>query len=326
MSKLIDIRLRLSNSRDLIKYISENKHIESIYEFKHVLEFIIQIYSKSDVSRFKDYSFRLKKCASTVLYSPERHRLYSDFCRVPWCPMCQWRRSMKWRAKFFELLPSLLDQYPSSRFLFLTLTVPNCPVEDLSIKISDMNKAWQRFIQRKTFRHVLGWVRTLEITREGTKQGFSDRVGYAHPHFHVLLMVSSSYFSGKNYITQKDWQEAWSSSMRNSCIKSVHIKAIKEDDREQLMKQICETLKYSVKVSDMLGDDAWYLEMCQQTYKKRLIASGGVIKGFLASGTDEDDLIDSSPVSVDSRAIYRYGEYHDSIFPYYRRDEDDENH
>jgi plasmid rolling circle replication initiator protein Rep len=226
---------------------------------------------------------------------------------------------MKWRAKFFELLPSLLQEYPNARFLFLKLTVPNCPVEDLSIKISDMNKAWQRLIKRKEFKNVLGWVRTLEITKEGVKEGFSDRKHYAHPHFHCLLMVSSTYFGGRSYVPQEKWQAAWSESMRDSSISSVHIKAVKADSHDALMKQICETLKYSVKVGNVLGDDDWFLTMAEQTYRKRLIASGGVIKGFLGSSVDEDDLIDSSPVSVHSGAVYVYGHHEDFCVPYYKK-------
>ena len=68
-----------------------------------------------------------------------------------------------------------------------------------------MNKAWQRLIQRKLF-PAIGWLRSTEVTR--------GKDGSAHPHFHCLLLVSSSYFSGKGYLKQNDWVEMWRSSLR----------------------------------------------------------------------------------------------------------------
>lgn len=110
------------------------------------------------------------------------------FCRVRYCPICQWRRSLLWRAKFYQALPGIIAQHPTARFLFLTLTVENCRVEDLRETLQRMNQAWRRFVLRKEFSSVIGWVRTTEVTRE------KERSGYAHPHFHVLLMVPSWYF------------------------------------------------------------------------------------------------------------------------------------
>lgn len=83
--------------------------------------------------------------------------LKAHFCRVRYCPICQWRRSLLWRAKFYQALPGILAQHPTARFLFLTLTVENCPVENLRETLQHMGKAWGRFIKRKEFSSVIGW-------------------------------------------------------------------------------------------------------------------------------------------------------------------------
>ncbi|WP_164045311.1 protein rep, partial [Serratia marcescens] len=44
------------------------------------------------------------------------------FCRVRHCPICQWRRSMMWQARFYQSLPKIVAEYPGARWLFLTLT------------------------------------------------------------------------------------------------------------------------------------------------------------------------------------------------------------
>ncbi|MDK7012116.1 protein rep, partial [Escherichia coli] len=89
-----------------------------------------------------------------------------------------------WQARFYQSLPKIVAEYPDARWLFLTLTVRNCPITELGDTLTVMNAAFQRLKDRKEFRGVLGWVRTTEVTR--------GKDGSAHPHFHTLLMVSPS--------------------------------------------------------------------------------------------------------------------------------------
>ena len=72
-----------------------------------------------------------------------------------------------------------------------------------------MNKSWHRLVKRKEFMAgVEGWIRTTEITRPKDpkdKNKKNKRIcpvtgnTHAHPHFHVLLMVKSSYFT-RHYV------------------------------------------------------------------------------------------------------------------------------
>ena len=71
-----------------------------------------------------------------------------------------------------------------------------------------------------------------------------------------------SYFT-INYIKQGDWVEMWAKALRADYLPSVNVKAVKatldEKGRKQLDKAL-ETLKYSVKPSDLAleGDKgAW---------------------------------------------------------------------
>ncbi|HFF6205690.1 TPA: protein rep, partial [Stenotrophomonas maltophilia] len=201
----------------------------------------------------------------------------AKFCRVRFCPVCQWRRSLMWQARFHKSLPDVLATVPDAQFLFLTLTVKNCAIEDLRATLSAMGKAWNRFTQRKHFERIEGWIRTVEVTRGAD--------GSAHPHFHALLLVKPSYFK-KHYVPQADWRDAWQAAMRLDYEPQVHItkvrtkKAHREragDDAAALRAAAAETLKYSVKPSDMLADRDWFLELVRQTFRTRAIASGGVL-------------------------------------------------
>ena len=123
----------------------------------------------------------------------------------------------------------------------------------------------------------------------------------AHPHFHALLLVKPSYFKGQGYIKQADWVEMWAKALRADYLPSVNVKAVKatldEKGRKQLDKAICETLKYSVKPSDLALErdkGAWLHEMTKQVHKMRFIATGGVLKGILKP---EDEITTEEMIS-----------------------------
>ncbi|MTF99161.1 replication protein, partial [Klebsiella pneumoniae] len=106
-----------------------------------------------------------------------------------------------WQARFYQSLPRIVADYPDSRWMFLTLTVRNCAIEELGETLSRMNTAFQRLKDRKEFRPVQGWIRTTEVTRG------SD--GSAHPHFHTLMMVPPGLLNGKRYARHERWVALW---------------------------------------------------------------------------------------------------------------------
>lgn len=208
------------------------------------------------------------------------------FCRVRHCPVCQWRRSLMWKAKAFKILPKIVERYPKHRWLFLTLTVRNCAIEDLRETLKWMNKAWQRMSQLKKF-SAEGWIRSTEVTRG------KDRS--AHPHFHCLLLVPSSYF-GRGYLKHKDWVKMWAGSLRVDYKVVLDIRPVKKG--EQPMQLVPELLKYCVKESDLVGDREWFLELTKQMHKMRCVVTGGVLKGYLKDLDNEPiDLIGDDGIS-----------------------------
>lgn len=192
-----------------------------------------------------------------------------------------------WQARFFQALPDLVEAHKEARWLFLTLTVRNCPVEALRPVLRDMNTAWGRLVKRPEFQQVQGWIRTTEVTR--------GRDGSAHPHFHALLMVPPSYFQGKYYVKQARWVELWRDTARLNYAPSVDVRTVKArpgeadgDVSQALRRAAAETLKYAVKPSDMTADPAWFLELTRQVHKLRFIATGGLLKDVLKEGQESD--------------------------------------
>lgn len=219
------------------------------------------------------------------------------FCKVRNCPTCAWRRSLRNTARFFSKLPELQAKFPSHRWLFLTLTIPNCYPDQLREYLNRMNKAWQRLIQRKDWPSS-GWVRATEVTRGDD--------GSAHPHFHVLLMVPASYFSGRNYVTQDEWLNRWRDAMRDNSITQVDIRAVKpKREGQTIQAAIVETLKYATKVEDGLNHPDWLFIITAQLHKLRFLASGGELKGILKEEMNDkemisgDDQITETPLEAD---------------------------
>ena len=51
---------------------------------------------------------------------------------------------------------------------------------------------------------------------------------------------------------------------------------------------IAETLKYSVKESDMTANNYWFLEYTKQTFKTRAVSAGGVLREIIKEVSDKE--------------------------------------
>lgn len=246
------------------------------------------LYTGSEFHRLSD---RIHFCSEFLQFGlggegdrPKLKLRAARFCRVRHCPVCQWRRSLMWKAKAYKVLPMIVETYPKHRWLFLTLTQKNVPILELKETLSQMNRAFQRLSQLKAF-PAIGWLRSTEVTR--------GRDGSAHPHFHCLLMVPSSYFSGRDYLKQSDWVRMWRKSLRLDYNPVLDVQAVKQGD--QPMQLVPELLKYCTKESDLVEDREWFLELTRQMHKMKCVTTGGVLKDYLKELEEEpEDLIGES--------------------------------
>ena len=266
-------------------------------------------------TEFDKYATRMDFCSQLLDFrlvsQGSEYRLKLDsarFCRIRYCPVCQWRRSLMWKARAFKVLPMLVEVYPKYRWLFLTLTVRNCAITKLRDTLQWMNQSWQRMVQRKKF-PAIGWLRSTEVTR--------GKDGLAHPHFHCLLLVKPVYFNGKTYMNQKDWIEFWKSCLRIDYNPVLDVRSIRSG--KQPTELITEVLKYCVKESDLVADCDWFIELTKQMYKMRTVATGGVLKKYLKQLEQElEDLIgkdeNKTEDEVDEGHLYFGWKYNDKKY------------
>ena len=199
-------------------------------------------------------ALRVKQCSSYLGYSeckvnPNHHKQLVDanFCRDRMCSQCQWRKSMRQFGVAVKVGHELLrrdkkEGRPESEFIFLTLTVPNVPLDKLSDTIDKLFDGWKLLRQRKEVRKItLGYHRALEITYNATQDNF-------HPHIHAAIVVSPTYFAGHTYIKRDRWLEMWRESMRMPEITQVDVRKIRgKKGQDKIISGFAEACKYSLK-------------------------------------------------------------------------------
>lgn len=248
----------------------------------------VESFYRGGGKEFERYQQRIHFCSELLEFglAPQNDETLklklrsARFCRLRHCPVCQWRRSLMWKAKAYKVLPKIVEKYPSHRWLFVTLTQKNVPITELKETLKQMNRGFQRLVQLKAW-PAEGWLRSTEVTK--------GRDGNAHPHFHCLLLVPRSYF-GKKYIKQAEWVDMWRRCMRLDYNPVLDVQAVKHGDSPSSL--VPELLKYCTKESDLVADKEWFLELNRQMHKMRAIATGGVLKDYLRELEEEpEDLI-----------------------------------
>lgn len=229
-------------------------------------------------TEFERYAERIHYCSEFLDFRlvPDRDSSYrlklaaARFCHARQCIICCWRKSLATRARAYKALPQVIADYPTARYLFLTLTVKNCAVTELRDTLKWMNQSFSRMTKLKDWQ-ALGYLRTTEVTRG--RDGKS-----AHPHFHCLLMVKASYF-GRNYISQAEWVSIWKKALRVDYNPILDVQALKTES--SLVGLLCEVIKYQCKPNDIvLSDREWFLELTRQLHRTKAVAFGGILKEY----------------------------------------------
>lgn len=290
----VDIPLASVSKRDLVwdTHRNDTDDVSAIYA--------------TDVEFIK-YHERMKACSTYLEFNinSEKGLLLrrSFFCHVRNCPVCQWRKSLYWKAMMYKTYDKIKGEYGSHRWLFLTLTLENCHISQLRETIKHMSQSFKRLTKRKEFRSVVGYVRSTEVTRDKKRP-----LTHAHPHFHCMLLVEPSYF-GKNYVTHMQWVSAWALALKVDYLPDVDIRAVKsKSDDDNLRTIVAETLKYACKPDDMLFDASpvkskplfddrhfWFLEYTRQVHKLRFVDTGGILKNALKA---EKDITDADMIAL----------------------------
>ena len=272
---------------------------------------------KTDNKYWLARSERMFDCGSTLQYAinnaGERRLYRANFCRDRMCPACQKRRSLVVFHQVRNVCSSIAKDYPTYKYILLTLTVPNVSIEDLPSMISDMTKAWKRLTLRKEFTTATkGWFRTLEVTYSRKRDDY-------HPHYHVLVCVPSGYFT-KGYIKQSRWLELWQEAMRDPYITQVDVRKVKPNPKkvgvDAITSAAAEVGKYATKPSDYISkipskeryiaSEKIVRELAEGLSGRKLVAFGGIMLAY-------SKLLKLQDIDSDSIDLVNVGEDSDHI-------------
>jgi len=179
---------------------------------------------------FKQEAGLVNGCGTRISFSIQEHQQTKDtrrrlkeanFCKFRFCATCNWRRNLNINRELLQAFEAV-EATRSVSYLFLTLTIKNCKTSDLKATVKLMNEAFKRMSKTKAYKDtILGHFKALEIVGDKT------RAGEVHPHFHIILIVSSSYFNGSYYLSQAKWINMWQKALRVDYPPIVDVRRIK---------------------------------------------------------------------------------------------------
>ena len=270
------------------------------YKTKKIKNQVLQKIIRNKVS--KEMFQRIEYCGSFLEFHSDisgevKKLVKANNCENRFCPICAYKKARKEALKLSVLIKSLEKGY---KFLFLTLTAPNVTSDNLEDEIKLYNESFKRLTKLKPFMSAaVGYVRKLEVT-------FNHDLETYHPHFHVLLAVKNSYFSGAYYIKRDEWLEMWKSAKRDNTITQVDVRKL---DLSLDDKGILEIAKYSAKDSDYLKSQDIFDVIYKALKGKRLITYNGVFKESVREFKkgNLDGYIETDMTEYIYRILYQWG-------------------
>lgn len=204
-----------------------------------------------------------------------KNQLGGFHCRGKYCPICQGQKKKKVFAQSLESMPVILIRNKESKWYNLTLTVRNCLPELLGETLDMMQKGFSKFMKMKGVKkHLLGYVRVTEIDEDWNK--------CAHPHFHVLLHVNSSFqFNGT---TDKDFlQGLWKDAIKADYDPAIDCELIVEDIRPY-KETLAGALAYAFKPAPQPFSKDFLVALIEQTDGRNKYSCSGSLRGLINLG------------------------------------------
>lgn len=261
---------------------------------------------------------RVINCAGYLIYNysitTKKTNLKQVYlCKNRFCPVCQSRIARRQGFEANQVLSTYAKQNPGTRYLMMTLTIKNCPYNQLGSRLDLLNKAFYKFRRRRIYTdNFTGAIKVIEITTNRTNKEF-------HPHLHIILSTKEAYFSKSNssYITSTDLSSAWAEIINQEMavvdIRAIYNKTksgdkvVVDSSQANYSDAVKEVTKYVTKSEDYLiytespggklkinpdETDEILSHLYKHTFKRRLISYigdlGRVKKQLFGDKSDEE--------------------------------------
>jgi len=222
-----------------------------------------------------DLAARLAKCGQDLILvctGCTKTRTAKTRCDLKWCPSCQHALAARTADRYARIMGAI--QWP----LRVTLTAQNYGYDEPN-GIRQLRRAWGKLRRLRWFRaKVVGGVTAFEVTDTGK--------GY-HFHAHALFdcrWLSVTVTPPKVGATKEEWRkkakaaatevgQQWSLCCGRPA--SVQVRRVWTADKGDIGPALAETLKYSVKGSDLVECDHAIGPLIDELDATRMITSFG---------------------------------------------------
>lgn len=269
-----DKKEKKSKDKKIKKVSKIEEHLKKPKELKILQAIFIDLMIKLNEKTLNVKNInvgRLLLCANFLLFLKSDAGNYklrrANLCGNRFCPICSWVEAKRNAFKILELI-MYVREIEKKELVFMTLTVPNCKGEDLTVTIDKLNKSFKRLMETKRFKNIcLGYIRKLEIT-------YNKEVDTYHPHFHIIMAVNKSYFTSRDYLKILDLLELWRKATKDESITQVDLKKV----RMGSIKEVMEIATYTTKMKDLYSDEEVFIVLYGALKGRQIITYNGIFK------------------------------------------------
>ena len=265
---------------------NENIVNDNLGKWTRYKEIAAKISDKLITIGLKGRGYRMKDCGSFIKYKicPDCGTFYvekTNLCRDRFCPVCNWRLSLKRYVKMHDVFEIIDQRYPRAIYTMITLTLKNCDREYIDLALDRISEAWHKIYCSKKFRQLVnGYAKSIEITYNRNTHQF-------HPHLHIIVMWKDR--SHDDYIINR-WIKLinkYGPELAVHAAQEGHEIYTTEKGGETFGNSkfgaILEVFKYAIKnneLEDMPLSD--FKALLYSVNSRRFISFGGIIKSVAA--------------------------------------------
>lgn len=269
-----DKKEKKSKDKKIKKVSKIEEHLKKPKELKILQAIFIDLMIKLNEKTLNVKNInvgRLLLCANFLLFLKSNSGHYklrrANLCGNRFCPICSWVEAKRNAFKILELI-MYIREIEKKELVFMTLTVPNCKGEDLTVTIDKLNKSFKRLMETKRFKNIcLGYIRKLEVT-------YNEEANTYHPHFHIIMAVNKSYFTSRDYLKILDLLELWRKATKDNSITQVDLKKV----RMGSIKEVMEIATYTTKMKDLYKNEEVFIILYGALRGRQIITYNGIFK------------------------------------------------
>jgi hypothetical protein len=264
-----------------ISKISDDENFKEWIEVSELLRKITNFLSGIDIDIFKnpkqiqeliDTNKRVISFKKTN-YGQFQNLNLNENMSYRFNPFVRLQNCKRLTAKYYKILPKIIEQAPNSSFHFLTLNIPHCDISDLKQKLKHLGASFTKFLKSPKIARLLkdgGYYAVFETSRHD---------GLAVPHIHVVLHLPSRFKNGANYIKPETFENLWIDAVKIASA-STHIVEIEPNKTQSLIGHVIARICYMnkpEKLKFLTEDKEFTFEFFNQTFGTILEKSSGTL-------------------------------------------------